>query len=77
MKTSLSHLSKTKVLIVGDWHSDIYEKPLYDAFKNAGLDVSSFKWFNYFIHDESKYSLTNKARAILKKIQFGQLERHH
>ena len=33
--------SNKKILIVGDWHSDIYEKPLYNTFKELGLVVSS------------------------------------
>ena len=44
-----------KILIVGDWHSEIYEKPLYDAFRESGLVVSSFKWFTYFKKTNLKY----------------------
>jgi spore maturation protein CgeB len=44
-----------KILIVGDWNSDIYEKPLYDTFKELGLVVSSFKWFTYFNKTNTKY----------------------
>jgi spore maturation protein CgeB len=37
-----------KVLIVGNWHSDIHEKPVFRAFKKLNHNVYKFKWHQYF-----------------------------
>ncbi len=37
-----------KILVVGDWHSDIHEKPLAEAFEQLGHSVSKFTWGNRF-----------------------------
>lgn len=37
-----------KILIAGDWHSDIHEKPLYDSLKTLGHDVHRFAWSSYY-----------------------------
>ncbi|MCM0605510.1 MAG: glycosyltransferase [Xanthomonadaceae bacterium] len=33
-----------KILVAGDWHSDIHEKPLSDAFIKLGHEVRPFSW---------------------------------
>lgn len=63
---------KLKILIVGDWHSDLHEEPVFNAFKYLGHEVLKFSWHQYF------YS--NKAWVrFFKKIQnrfiFGPLVR--
>jgi len=37
-----------KILIAGDWHSDIHEQPVSDALKNLNMEVQEFKWHEYF-----------------------------
>lgn len=37
-----------KVLIAGNWHSDIHEEALKYAFDKLGAEVFSFKWHSYF-----------------------------
>lgn len=37
-----------KVLIVGDWYSDIYEKAIYTGFLKLGYEVDKFSWIQYF-----------------------------
>ena len=37
-----------KILIVGDFHSNIHEKALYDAFLGLGHDAYKFSWQEYF-----------------------------
>lgn len=50
-----------KLLIVGDWHSDLHEEELSKSFKRLGYEVQGFKWFHYFSgHFLSQ--LTNRAQ---------------
>lgn len=37
-----------KILIAGDWHSEIHEKPLAAAFASLGHEVEKFSWSSYF-----------------------------
>jgi len=37
-----------KIAVVGDWHSQVHEAAVFDAFKHLGHDVSAFKWHAYF-----------------------------
>ena len=39
-----------KILIVADWHGDIYAQSFYDGFKTLGDDVFKFSWKEYFHH---------------------------
>ncbi|HIF9382741.1 TPA: CgeB family protein [Photobacterium damselae] len=49
-----------KILIVGDWVFDIYEKAIYDAFNSLGVDVYKFKVASYFKYYQ--YPLLNKNK---------------
>ena len=37
-----------KILIVGDWHSELHEEAVYQAFLQLGHEVSRFAWHLYF-----------------------------
>ncbi len=37
-----------KILIVGDWHSDVHEETAYQALRRLGHDVARFSWHEYF-----------------------------
>jgi spore maturation protein CgeB len=37
-----------KVLIVGDWHSELHEESVYQAFKQLGHESKKFSWHQYF-----------------------------
>lgn len=37
-----------KILVAGDFHSEIHEQAFYSAFKNLGEDVHHFSWHEYF-----------------------------
>ena len=37
-----------KILIAGDWHSDLHEQPLHDALMALGHEVYKFSWYQYF-----------------------------
>jgi len=38
-----------KVLIAGDWHSELHEESVFNAFKQLGHDPLKFAWHQYFV----------------------------
>lgn len=38
-----------KIIVVGDWHSDLHEEPVYKTLKKLGHEVLPFKWYRYFV----------------------------
>ncbi len=56
-----------KILIVGDFHSNIHEKALADAFQSLGNQVECFSWWQYF--KGYQYGRENQ-KNFLKKIYF-------
>lgn len=38
-----------KLLLAGDWHSELHEKVLSEALRSLGHEVVEFKWHEYFI----------------------------
>lgn len=57
-------MSLNKILIVGDFQYDMYEKAFYDAFKKKGYGVKKFAYHKYINY------LTNKPlKNIVNKIQ--------
>lgn len=51
-----------KILIVGDWHSELHEQAVFNAFKSLGHEVRKFAWHGYF-------KSGNRVGAFYKKIQ--------
>jgi len=43
-----------KILVVGDWHSDLHEHEVSRSLIRLGHEVSSFKWFSYFDQSPSR-----------------------
>jgi spore maturation protein CgeB len=37
-----------KILVVGDWHSDLHEEAVANAFESLGHNVVKFAWHHYF-----------------------------
>jgi spore maturation protein CgeB len=37
-----------KILIVGNWHSELHEEAVFHAFKQLGHEVFKFSWHQYF-----------------------------
>ena len=37
-----------KILIAGDWHSELHEEAMYQALISLGCEVKKFAWHNYF-----------------------------
>lgn len=51
-----------KILIAGDWHSELHEEPVFNAFKTLEHDVLKFAWHDYF-------TPINRVDAFNKKLQ--------
>ncbi len=54
-----------KVLIVGDWHSELHEEAVYNAFIKLGHQVVKFPWNKYFKLSDN----TNFLRQLFLKAQ--------
>lgn len=37
-----------KILVAGDWHSELHEEAVYQAFKKLGHETFRFSWYEYF-----------------------------
>jgi len=60
-----------RILIAGDWHSELHEEPIFKAFQELGHSACRFEWFKYF-KSGSKTSIFKKY--LLKaqnKYMFG------
>lgn len=55
-----------KILVVGDWHSDLHEEEVCRSFRRLGHEVLAFKWFSYFAYDAKS---ARSPGAILKRAQ--------
>jgi predicted phosphodiesterase len=56
-----------KILVVGDFHSPIYEEALYNAFLELNFDVNKFSWWQYF--RGYQYNL-EQEKNLIKKIYY-------
>jgi spore maturation protein CgeB len=54
-----------KILLIGDWHSQIHEVPFAEGLTRAGLQVVAFKWHLYF----QNFSKRGKFFGLLSRIQ--------
>lgn len=56
-----------KLLIVGDWHSDLHETELSHSFRRLGHTVTEFGWSKYFKQNQKvRFSL---FRSVSKRFQ--------
>lgn len=51
-----------RILIAGDWHSELHEQAVFNAFKALGHEVLKFAWHGYF-------KPSNRIDAFNKKVQ--------
>lgn len=49
-----------KILVAGDWHSELHEEAVYQAFKKLGHEVLKFGWHDYFRPNKSAVDRLNK-----------------
>jgi spore maturation protein CgeB len=55
-----------KILVVGDWHSDLHEEEVYRSFTRMGHEVFKFEWASYFT---LKNGFFNKLSNLVKRFQ--------
>ncbi|APW47774.1 CgeB family protein [Rhodoferax antarcticus] len=53
-----------KVLVVGDWHSDLHEQEVLRALTRLGHEVGEFKWHPYFSFEPHA-----RLGALVKRVQ--------
>ena len=58
-----------KILVVADWHGEIYAEAIMDGFSSLGHTVSRFSWKEYFRHYqyENNYKVN---RSIIKSFYY-------
>lgn len=56
-----------KILIVGDWHSDLHEQELFNSFLRLNHEVSGFRWCDYFKTSQN-ILIFKLIEALIKKI---------
>lgn len=56
-----------KILIVGDFHSQIYEEAFYNSLLESGFETYKFSWCQYF--KGYQYN-TEEKKNVIKKIYF-------
>lgn len=61
-----------KVLLAGDWHSELHEKVLSEALRALGHQVVEFKWHEYFTTPGLCW-FANASRRAQKKFLVGPL----
>ena len=60
-----------RILVCGDWHSDLHEEVVYKSFSYLGNQVFCFKWHSYFL--KSNKFFDNFFKKLQNKIIFGPL----
>jgi len=58
-----------KILVAGDWHSDVHEDGVFQAYQNLGHDVYRFKWHQYFQPTMATLSIVVKIKNFWIKFQ--------
>jgi spore maturation protein CgeB len=61
-----------KILVVADWHGEIYAQAFFNGFKSLGCDTFKFSWKEYFKHYQyfTRYETDdNRLKSLYYKIQ--------
>lgn len=63
-----------RVLVAGDWHSDLHESEVCKSLQRLGHEPFQFKWFHYFSYDFTRpYSLDALGKRLQNKFVRGPL----
>jgi spore maturation protein CgeB len=66
-----------RILVAGDWHSDLHESELCNSLHRLGHEVIKFKWHNYFeFNIEKPYSILSIYKRLQNKYLVGPLISH-
>ena len=58
-----------RILVAGDWYSDVHEDGVYHAYKEIGHEVFKFKWHQYFQLEETTSSFISTINSFWYKFQ--------
>lgn len=58
-----------KILVAGDWYSDVHEEGVYQAYQEIGHDVFKFKWHQYFQLEKKNSPLISIVNSFWCKFQ--------
>lgn len=60
-----------RILVVGDWHSELHEETVYQAFKKLGHEVHRFSWHEYFQPSRALWIVNHVLKKIQNKFMTG------
>lgn len=55
-----------RILVVGDWHSDLHEEVVFHSFVKLGHEVTAFSWHRYFMQTAG---LRARIDSLFKRAQ--------
>lgn len=60
-----------RILVAGDWHSELHEQTVVRALQDLGQDVHQFAWHGYFQHPGSRSSVMGRLLRAQNRFLFG------
>ena len=58
-----------RILVAGDWYSEVHEEGVYQAYKKIGHEVFRFSWHQYFQLETASFPLASKIKSFWRKFQ--------
>jgi len=58
-----------RILVAGDWHSEVHEEGVYQAYKKIGHEVFRFSWHQYFQFEAASSPFVSKIKSFWRKFQ--------
>ncbi|MBI2311628.1 MAG: glycosyltransferase [Betaproteobacteria bacterium] len=58
-----------RILVAGDWHSELHEEPVYRAFEKLGHEPFRFSWHQYFKADPARAGRARGIELFVRKFQ--------
>ncbi|MBI3562319.1 MAG: glycosyltransferase [Gammaproteobacteria bacterium] len=58
-----------RILVAGDWYSEVHEEGVYRAYEELGHTVFRYSWHQYFKPADSLFSLVSKLNRFSQKFQ--------
>jgi spore maturation protein CgeB len=60
-----------KILIAGDWHSELHEEAIFKAFEQLNHQPFKFSWYQYFLSKGWAKRFTRPFLKVQNKFMFG------
>lgn len=58
-----------RILVAGDWYSEVHEEGVFQAYKKIGHEVFRFSWHQYFQFEMASSPLVSKIKSFWGKFQ--------